>query len=79
MNFVPTFWSSESDNFQADPPNAALVVLAGGKEDVFEIELLNPLYDRDENRLSYNFTHLNNTLTSANLPSNLGQPVLIID
>jgi hypothetical protein len=47
-------WSSGSDSFQADPPNAALVILAGGKEDVLEVELLNSHYDRDENRLSYN-------------------------
>jgi hypothetical protein len=72
-------WSSGSVSFQADPPNAALVILAGGKEDVFEIELLNSHYDRDENRLSYNFTFLNKTSSSSDLPSNLEQPVLIID
>ena len=47
-------WSLGSDSFLADPPNAALVILAGGKEDVFDLELLNSHYDRDENRLSYN-------------------------
>ena len=26
------------------------------REDVFEVKLHNPLYDRDDNRLSYNFT-----------------------
>jgi len=72
-------WSSGSDSFQADPPNAALVILAGGKEDVLEVELLNSHYDRDENRLSYNFTFLNKTSSSSDLPSNLEQPVLIID
>lgn len=71
-------WSSASDSFQADPPNAALVLLAGGKEDVFEIELLNSHYDRDENRLSYNFTFynftfLNQTSSSSDLAPTLEQ------
>jgi len=74
-------WTSGQDSFQLDPPNAALVVLTADQEDdTFEIELFNPKYEKDEKRLSYDFTFLGNaTTTASDLPKGLGKSVLIID
>ena len=75
-------WTSGQDSFQVDPPNAALVVLVDNdqKEEIFEIELFNPKYEKDEKRLSYDFTFLGNTTTTASyLPNVLGKSVLVID
>lgn len=73
-------WTSGDDSFQVDQPNAALVILTDDQEDdVFEIELFNPIYDEDENAIMYDFRVLGNTTSSPDLPPNLGKSVLIID
>ena len=56
-------WTNGEDSFQVDPPNAALVVLTENQEDdVFEIELFNPIYDEDEKAIRYDFRVLGNPL-----------------
>ena len=74
-------WTSGEDSFQVDPPNAALVLTDDQEEDVFEIELLNPQYDNNENTIRYDFSVLGNenATSSRDLPANLGKSVLIID
>jgi hypothetical protein len=73
-------WTNGEDSFQVDPPNAALVVLTENQEDdVFEIELFNPIYDEDEKAIRYDFRVLGNVTSSPDLPANLGKSVLIID
>jgi hypothetical protein len=73
-------WTSGEDSFQVDPPNAALVVFTEDREDdVFEIELLNPLFDENEKTIRYDFSVLENGSSSTGLPTNLGRSVLIID
>jgi hypothetical protein len=72
-------WTSGEDSFQVDPPNAALVLTDDQEDDVFEIELFNPIYDEDENAIMYDFRVLANTTSPPDLPPNLGKSVLIID
>lgn len=73
-------WTNGEDSFQVDPPNAALVVLTENQtDDVFEIELFNPIYDEDERAIRYDFRVLGNVTSSPDLPANLGKSVLIID
>lgn len=56
------------------------MVLADDQEDdVFVIELFNPIYDKDENAIRYDFSVLGNATSSPDLPANLGKSVLIID
>jgi hypothetical protein len=73
-------WTAGQDSFEADPPNAALVIIEedNKKEDIFEVELLNPTYDKDEKILRYDITFLGNT-SFAVLPYKLGKSVLVID
>ena len=72
-------WTSAQDRFQVDPPNAALVILdSGQKEDIFEIELFNPKYEKDGKILRYDITFLGNA-TVPDLPDKLGKSVLVID
>jgi hypothetical protein len=79
QNFVGN-WTSGKDSFQLDPPNAAIVALTDDQEDdVFVIELFNPIYDKDENAIRYDFSVLGNATSSHDLPANLGKSVLIID
>jgi hypothetical protein len=73
-------WTIGEDSFQVDPPNAALVVLTEAQEDdVFEIELFNPIYEEDDKAMSYDFIILGNITSSPDLPADLGKSVLIID
>jgi hypothetical protein len=73
-------WTAGQDSFEADPPNAALVIIEedNKKEDIFEVELLNPTYDKDEKILRYDITFLGNT-SFAVLPYKLEKSVLVID
>ena len=73
-------WTAGQDSFQVDPPNAALVVLTDDQEDdVFEIELFNPVYDHDKKSLIYDFSILVSVTSPSDLPDNLGKSVLVID
>ena len=73
-------WTSGQDSFQANPPNAALVVLTDNyEEDVFEIELFNPTYDKNEKSLKYGFSVLDNATVPSDIPEKLGKIALVID
>ena len=72
-------WTSGQDSFQANPPNAALVVLTDNNEDVFEIELFNPTYDKNEKSLKYEFSVLENATVPSDIPEKLGKIALVID
>lgn len=78
LNFIGN-WTRGDDNFQIDPPNAALVLTGNNEVDVFEIELFNPQYDNNERTIRYDFSLLGNDTSSNDLPANLGESVLIID
>ena len=45
--FVP-FWSEGPDSFAADPPNATLSILSGGKVSDIVVELRHPRLSKDE-------------------------------
>jgi hypothetical protein len=53
-NFIGN-WTRSQDSFRLNPPNGALVMLNNNKEDVFEIELFNPIYDKNQKSLKYEF------------------------
>lgn len=73
-------WTEGKDSFQVDPPNAALVTLEVDQEqDIFEIELFNPKYEKNQKTLRYEFTFLGNATARSDLPENLAKPVLVID
>jgi hypothetical protein len=72
-------WTKGSDSFLLDPPNAALVLLTpNNDQDIFEIELFNPVYDNDKKTIKYEFTILGNS-TSSGIPKDMGKSALIID
>jgi hypothetical protein len=79
---IPDFignWTAGQNSFRKDPPNAALVVLTENqKQDIYQIELLNPKYEKDENMLKYDFTFLGN-VTFPDLPAKFAKSVLVID
>jgi len=76
-------WSTSDDCFAINPPNAALVVLdnsdgaTSSEQDIALVELFNPVYVEDNNALTYDVRPDN--ATSITLPSEFGQPVMIID
>lgn len=76
-------WSTSDDCFAINPPNAALVVLdnsdgaTSSEQDIALVELFNPVYVEDNNALTYDVRPDNET--SITLPSEFGQPVMIID
>lgn len=74
-------WSIGEDSFAIDPPNAALVVLdnsvATSEEDTSVLELFNPVYDEDDNTLTYDVRPDNST--AINLPDEFEQATMIID
>lgn len=92
---VETFierWSEGDDSFQADPPNAALVLSqAGAGEVVIVMELLNPVYDKAASTLDYDVVRLSNgtgalafdfdatTNLAEAVPASFGQSTLFID
>ena len=80
MNDFVGNWTEGKDSFQLDPPNAALVTLVGDEEqDIFEVELFNPIYDKEQKFLTYDVTFLGNMTTKSDLPKDLENPVLVID
>ena len=60
------------------PPNAALIFDKQGVQEIFIIELYNPIYDKDKKALNYDFTILDNS-TLNDLPLDIGHSALIID
>jgi hypothetical protein len=49
------------------------------KEDVFEIELINPIYDKNQKSLKYEFNDLDNTKIPSEIPDKLGKIALVSD
>lgn len=79
-------WTKGQDSFAADPPNAALVMNeADGSEAIVVVELLNPVYDIEQQTLVYDVVELNPKegllafRSSASLPDSFGQATLFID
>ena len=71
-------WTSGTNNFEVDHPNAVVVVdLMEGKQDITIIELFSPIYNSNNKTLKYDITPDN--ATSIDLPSEFGQISLIID
>ena len=60
------------------PPNAVLIFDKQGVQDIFVIELYNPIYDKDKKVLNYDFTILDNS-TLNDLPLDIEHSTLIID
>jgi hypothetical protein len=80
MNDFVGNWTEGKDSFQLDPPNAALVTLVGDAEqDIFEVELFNPIYEKEHKTLSYDVTFLGNITINSDLPKDLENTVLVID
>jgi hypothetical protein len=76
-------WSTGSDSFAVDPPNAVLVLDdEEQRQDIAVIELYNPEYDSGANTLKYNISAENataTTTTSIDLMNEFGQWTLVID
>jgi hypothetical protein len=85
-------WNEGQDSFVADPPNAALVMNEAGGENIIVVELLNPVYDSENQVLVYDVVSLNppdgqgvlsfvSTTESddAGIPSTFEQATLFID
>lgn len=80
-------WTKGQDSFEADPPNAALVMnQEDASENIIVVELLNPVYDAEKETLVYDIVELNpeegmNAFQASNatLPSSFGQATLFID
>ena len=70
-------WSVGPKSFNADPPNAALIVGDEGNQDITIVELTNPVHDPTAKTLKYDVV-LENT-TSTDIPNEFGQSTLVID
>ena len=70
-------WSVGPKSFNADPPNAALIVGEEGNQDIMIVELTNPVHDPTAKTLKYDVV-LENT-TSTDIPNEFGQSTLVID
>jgi hypothetical protein len=75
-NFVGN-WSTGTDSFAEDPPNAVLIVDEIEGQDTAIIELFNPVYDTEKKTLRYDVTADN--ATSIESPVEFVQSTLIID
>ena len=70
-------WSVGPKSFNADPPNAALIVGEEGNQEIMIVELTNPVHDPTAKTLKYDVV-LENT-TSTDIPNEFGQSTLVID
>ena len=71
-------WSIGKNSFMVDAPNAVCVAdELKGKQDIVIIELFNPVYDSDTNKIKYDIISDNNTL--LDIPNPFGQTTIIID
>ncbi len=70
-------WSVGPKSFNADPPNAALIIGEEGNQDIMIVELTNPVHDPTAKTLKYDVV-LENT-TSTDIPNEFGQSTLVID
>ncbi|MGD1837003.1 MAG: hypothetical protein ACPKPY_02960 [Nitrososphaeraceae archaeon] len=80
--FITECWSLEiPNNYQINPPNADLIIHDNklNTQMDFIIEIFNPVYDKDENTLMYDFKLLSNATTLADLPKEIGKTNLFID
>ena len=70
-------WSTGTNSFAVDAPNAVLVVDESEKQNIAIVELFKPVYDYNEKTLKYDITPDNTT--SIELPGEFGQNVIIVD
>jgi hypothetical protein len=77
-DFVGT-WTTGPDSFASDAPNDALIVedKESGQLETAVIESFSPVYDTSTNTLTYTIMAENGT--SINLPSEVGQSILVVD
>ncbi|MGD1835905.1 MAG: hypothetical protein ACPKQO_09310 [Nitrososphaeraceae archaeon] len=80
--FITECWSLETpNNYQINPPNADLIIHDNklNTQIDFIIEIFNPVYDKNENILIYDFKLLSNVTTLDDLPKDIGKTTLFID
>jgi len=80
--FITQCWSLETpNNYQINPPNADLIIHDNklNTQMDFIIEIFNPVYDKNENTLMYDFKLLSNSTNLADLPKEIGKTTLFID
>ena len=80
--FIIECWSLETpNNYQINPPNADLILYDNklNTQMDFIIEIFNPVYDKNENTLMYDFKLLSNATTLTDLPKEIGKTTLFID
>ena len=70
-------WSMGPESFNADPPNATLIVEDEGNQDIMIVELTNPVHDPTAETLKYDIIPENTT--SLELPNEFGQLTLVIN
>ena len=70
-------WSIGPKSFNADPPNATLIVGDESNHDIMIVELTNPVHDLTSKTITYDVV-LENT-TSTDIPNEFGQSTLVID
>ncbi|WP_299292030.1 hypothetical protein [Nitrosopumilus sp.] len=82
-------WNYGEDNFQMNPPNAAIQIFeADQSKDLVIVELTNPVYDDEKNTLQYNVVILSSASDALGyhsqfademIPESFGQVILFID
>jgi hypothetical protein len=70
-------WSKGPESFNADPPNATLIVEDEGNQDIMIVKLTNPVHDPTAETLKYDIIPEN--ATSLELPNEFGQSTLVIN
>ena len=70
-------WSMGPESFNANPPNATLIVEDEGNQDIMIVELTNPVHDPTAETLKYDIIPEN--ATSLELPNEFGQSTLVIN
>ena len=71
-------WSTGTDSFAVDPPNAVIVVdEQEGEQDVAIVELFSPIYDSEQKILKYEV--IPDNATSIDIPGEFGQTTIVID
>ena len=70
-------WKSGKDSFELDPPNAVLVVDELKVQEIIIVELSNPVYDQENERLKYYITSDNSTL--IDISGEFGKNTIVID
>ena len=70
-------WKSGKDSFELDPPNAVLVLDELKVQEIIIVELSNPVYDHENERLKYDVTPDNSTV--IDISGEFGKNTIVID